>query len=325
MATAAQESEILAEFDEKGYVVIEDIFDPEKDFGPIIDDYTEVLDGVARRWHEQGILSSTHAGLPFCEKLIKITQETSEPWIDYFNISLPLWDVTEKTPLHFTEPIFNMMRHPRLLDAIELFIGPEIFANPIQHTRIKPPQSMIAKDKQHALNARTNWHQDLGVTLDEANETNLLTVWAPITDATEHNGCLRFIPGSHRDPLVEHCPRTDGDIEIPPELRRGEVVKVPVKAGDALFLHKLVKHDSAPNETTDSVRFSYDLRYNPIGEASGRPEWPGFVARSRAHPQAEDRDFEAVRKRWQTAHNWMAETGIHLVRRWKGGSPYCGA
>jgi len=318
--------DILAEFDENGYVVVGGIFDPVLDFGPLRADYEDVLDGVAKRWHAEGKTSSDFAGQAFEERLISIMKETDESWIDYFGISLPLWDTTEETPFHYCEPIFNIMTKPAFLDVIEWFIGPEIYANPIQHLRVKPPACLIPSEKQHALNARTNWHQDLGVTLPEANDTNLLTTWITITDATEQNGCLQMIPGSHKEGrLVEHCPRTDGDIEIPPQERQGEVVKVPVNAGDVLFLHKLTKHDSAHNETEDEIRWSYDLRYNPTGEAVGRPEWPGFVCRSEKDPDSVETDSQNVVDRWLKARSWMAENEAHLVRRWKGGmSPYCG-
>jgi phytanoyl-CoA hydroxylase len=324
MPSLCKAPSVLDEFNENGYVIIKGIFDPAIDFQPLIDDYTERLGEISGQWHREGILSSSFDELPFDQKLIRIINETHRPWIDYFNFSLPLWDVTEETPFHFPKALLDIMTKPQLLDKIELFIGPEITANPIQHVRIKPPQRMYAKEEQHALIARTNWHQDLGVTIEEANDTNLLTVWIPIYDSTLENGSLRMIPGSHRDPLVEHCPRTDGDIEIPPEYRKGDVVTVPVKAGDALFLHKMVKHDSAPNETRDQVRWSYDLRYNPTDQPTGRPEWPGFVARSHAAPDSVDRDHDAIVRRWLDKRTWMAETHAHLVRRWKGGSMYCG-
>lgn len=316
---------MLADYDKDGFVVVEDIFDPEVDFEDLIEDYSEVLDGIARRWHAEGKISSDFAGQPFETRLINIMSETDEPWIDYYNISMPLWGVTDRTPFHFSEPIFKIMTKEKLLDLIEIFIGPEIYANPIQHLRVKPPEYLIPRSKQHALNARTNWHQDMGVTIEDANDTDLITIWIPITDATENNGCLQFVRGSHRDALAEHCPRTDGDIEIPPQLRQGEIVKVPVKKGGVLVIHPLVKHDSAHNMTRDEVRWSYDLRYQPIGQPTGRPEWPGFVARSRKDPDSVVTDHREVERRWLETRAWMAETKAHLVRRWKGGvSPYCG-
>jgi ectoine hydroxylase-related dioxygenase (phytanoyl-CoA dioxygenase family) len=316
---------IFSSYEMDGFVVVEDVFDPDVDFADLIADYEEVLEGIARRWHEEGIISSDFAGQPFETRLISIMSETDRPWIDYFNISMPLWGVTHETPFHYSEPIFRIMTDPRLLDVIEMFIGGEILANPIQHLRVKAPEFLIPKGKQHALNARTNWHQDMGVTLEEANQTGMITAWIPITDATEDNGCLRFIPGSHRDALAEHCPRTDGDIEIPPELRGGTVVKAPMKKGGVMFLHPLVKHDSARNETRTEVRWSYDLRYQPIGQPTGRPEWPGFVARSRKNPESVVTDHREVERRWLETRSWMASTNAHLVRRWKGGtSPYCG-
>ena len=47
------------EYDQKGYVVVDGIFDAEEDFRDLIEDYSEVLDGIARRWHAQGGISST--------------------------------------------------------------------------------------------------------------------------------------------------------------------------------------------------------------------------------------------------------------------------
>jgi len=40
--------------------------------------------------------------------------------------------VGEDTPIHLSEAVFNFLRNPRLLDAVETLIGPEIYSNPIQ-------------------------------------------------------------------------------------------------------------------------------------------------------------------------------------------------
>ena len=42
--------------------------------------------------------------------------------------------------------------------------------------------------------------------LPEADEATILTVWLPLTDATEQNGCMQVIPRSHREGLKDHCP-----------------------------------------------------------------------------------------------------------------------
>ena len=55
--------------------------------------------------------------------------------------------------------------------------------------------------------------------------------------------------------------------------------------GDVLLMHKETPHSSSPN-TSDTVRWSMDLRYQPTGTPSGRSFWPDFVVRSRSNPDA---------------------------------------
>ena len=91
----------------------------------------------------KGERKNRYAGLPFGQRLIKIMQESGANWGQYFDISLPQTQVYADTPIHISEPVFNLLRHPRLLDIAEQFVGPEVLSNPIQHTRIKPPERMV--------------------------------------------------------------------------------------------------------------------------------------------------------------------------------------
>ena len=54
----------------------------------------------------------------------------------------------------------------------------------------------------------TPWHQDQGVITAEADESDIITVWFPLRDASERHGCLAVAPKSHVDGLVQHCPAT---------------------------------------------------------------------------------------------------------------------
>ena len=56
---------------------------------------------------------------------------------------------------------------------------------------------------------------------------------------------------------------------------------VPTRAGDVILMHKHTIHGSLPNGS-DEIRCSLNLRYNPNGQSTGRPEFPGFVARAYA-------------------------------------------
>ena len=86
-----------------------------------------------------------------------------------FDISLPQINITDATPMHHGPAVFNLLRSPRLLDAVERFIGPEIYSNPVQHARIKLPESILPEASRSGLSAQIALHQDLGVIIDEAD------------------------------------------------------------------------------------------------------------------------------------------------------------
>ena len=95
-----------------------------------------------------------------------------------------------------------------------------------------------------------------------------------------------------------------------------------MKAGDALFMDKMTMHGSLPN-ISDGIRWSLDLRYNPIGQATGRPWFPGFVARSRAHPEQALDDPEEWGRLWDEAGAELMKGPTPVYNRWKTGDPLC--
>jgi hypothetical protein len=50
----------LDHFDEHGYVVVAQLFDPEQDLRPVVDDYEETLDALIAQWHAEGQLPDNH-------------------------------------------------------------------------------------------------------------------------------------------------------------------------------------------------------------------------------------------------------------------------
>jgi ectoine hydroxylase-related dioxygenase (phytanoyl-CoA dioxygenase family) len=101
-----------------------------------------------------------------------------------------------------------------------------------------------------------------------------------------------------------------------------EVLPMPMKAGSALFMTKETMHCSLRN-TSDEIRISFDLRYNPIGQPTGREAFPGFVARSEAHPETELHDAEAWNALWHEARRALAEQDTPKFNRWDPNSPAC--
>jgi phytanoyl-CoA hydroxylase len=315
---------MLAQFEDEGYLVVDGLFDVETDLAAVVADYAATLDVLADEWLAAGLLKRSFRGLPFGQRLIKIMAESGVNWAQPFDISLPQTQVFPDTPIHTSEAVFNLLRHPRLLDVVEQFVGPEIYSNPIQHTRIKPPERLVPPQARNGLVVRVGWHQDQGVATPEQDEVPVLTVWLPITDATAQNGCLALVPGSHKRELATHCPGSgpDGGLQIPSKLILGQPVPVPVRRGGALLMHRRTMHAALANQS-DDIRWSFDLRYQPCGRPTGRPAFPGFVARSRQQPQSELHDWRAWSQLWLEARARLAEGAPPRFNRWSADAPAC--
>ena len=102
----------------------------------------------------------------------------------------------------------------------------------------------------------------------------------------------------------------------------GDAIPVPLKPGDVLFMHKLTMHCSLPNRSND-IRWSFDLRYNPTGQATGRPWFPGFVARSKADPESVLSDPDEWATLWERAGEVLAKSPTPAYNRWRAGDPLC--
>ena len=318
-------AEQLEHFHTYGYLPVHGLLDPARDLEPVADEYRGVLDRLASDLSAEGAIGDAYPDLPFAERFMRIVADTGSAHSQYFDFSLPQTGIESTTPMWTGQAVFALLTNPSLLDAVESLIGGEIESNPVQHVRIKPPEGLVSRDKaagQHALNA-TSWHQDNGVITPDADESDILTVWIPLTTATVRHGCLQLIPGSHRGEVLVHCPGGPAGLEIPASvLSREGALAVPLERGDVLFLHRRTAHASLPN-VSDEIRWSFDLRYNPTGQATGRRAFPGFVARSRSNPSAELRDPVAWARMWEDTRSRLAAAELEKFNRWDSDAPAC--
>src|SRR5262245_46600504 len=132
----------MEQFQREGYLLVENMFDPEADIDPSIAEYHGVLDTLAQELYAQQRVSSTYADLPFGQRLIEIYKESGAVHAQYFDFSLPQSDVREDTPFWVGPAVFATLRNEKLLDAVESIIGPEIYSKPVQHVRLKPPEHL---------------------------------------------------------------------------------------------------------------------------------------------------------------------------------------
>jgi ectoine hydroxylase-related dioxygenase (phytanoyl-CoA dioxygenase family) len=276
-------AEQVAAFREEGVLVAENVL-TEADLAPVIAEYEEWIERRACALAEEGKITDLHADAPF-ERRVALLYAQTPAIIKDMDIMTVCGPAT-----------FAFLRNERLLDAVESLIGPEITCNPIQHIRAKPPAALSGEGAGYF---NVPWHQDAGVTWEEADDTDIITCWLPLVDATVANGCMEVMPGAWKRGYLQH--QAEGGTTIRPELRPDIPPRpVPVRKGGIIFMHRLTPHRSTPNYS-DTVRWSLDLRYQPTGMPTGRPFHPEFVVRSRRNPESVLTDHAEWTRRWKEA------------------------
>lgn len=97
------------------------------------------------------------------------------------------------------------------------------------------------------------WHQD--EIYIPTRDRSLCGGWIAIDDATEANGCLRVIPGSHRSGLLydQHAHGKPTEFDFAPEsigFDESKEVLVEVPAGSVVFFNGYLLHRSKKNRST---------------------------------------------------------------------------
>lgn len=305
-------------FNTDGYLIVENVLDQET-LDRVKSEYAARMNEIYSGWFQHGLVADPPENLDFWGQLDK-AREAGLEWYQPLDISLPHDGISDETPFHFGPAVFDMLTDNRILDLAESLIGGELTSNPIQHVRIKPPQNKVAADEVRAHIVATEWHQDRGVGHEEADETEIITVWIAITDANVENGCLQVIPNPPDD-MLPHCPKAQTAI-ADAFVEEDRAIPAVVKAGGVVLMHPLTPHSAGPN-TSEGYRWSFDVRYNVTGQPTGRSHFPEFVARSRAHPESEMRDWKNWKQSWEAARHQAAHSPHIPQHRWGHDSPHC--
>ena len=311
--------EQLQQFEQDGFLCIDNVL-RERDMQPLRQEYDTLLNEVGARY---GVADAHWLSQSFDARYASLIQRYPSAY-EYLDISLPMVsEMAADAGVHAGPAVFSLLSNPALLDIAEQFIGPEVYSNPVQHVRLKPPESMLdAEGRGNSNIARTYWHQDAAVVLEQAEQTPILTVWVAMTEASVERGCMEAIRGSYHWPeLALHCPGKTGlgEIFIPDKLADAhERVPLEVSAGGVVLLHQKTWHGAGPN-TSEHLRWSFDLRYQPSGLSTGRDFFPGFLARSQAAPNDVLSDAELWRESWMRARRDISTGSTQAVfnTRWQ--------
>lgn len=156
----------------------------------------------------------------------------------------------------------NYARIPEVLDMVEQIIGPNIALW---------NSSLFAKPAR--VGTRTPWHQDGEYWPIRPLAT--CSVWIALDDATTQNGCLRFMPASHkRRALASHHFNGAKDISLPLELDAEHIdedraVDIVLEAGQ-ISLHDVYLMHASEANSSDKPRRGMTLRYMPTSSVYRR-------------------------------------------------------
>lgn len=172
--------------------------------------------------------------------------------------------------LHRRLPLHEKyLLHPRVLDALEVLIGPDVLA--LQSMLfLKPP----GKPGQ-------GWHQDSYYI--PTHPDTLCGAWIAIDDCDEFNGAMWFAKGSGNEPVYPPCPEVgygfgdklvgdiayitgasnenDAENSLAPIAAKYDQILCSAKAGDVVFFNGHVLHRSKRNVSADRFRRAFVGHY----------------------------------------------------------------
>ena len=108
-------------------------------------------------------------------------------------------------------------------------------------------------DKAPLTATPTPWHQDCAYWID-LPDRRAASCWIALDDATVDNGCLWFVPGSHRRAMRPHRPAGRGGGALECDATEAEGTPVPIAAGSCTFHDGGTLHGSRGNTTRERRR-----------------------------------------------------------------------
>lgn len=208
---------------------------------------------VERYW-EDGYLHPIRAISPAQAAEWRAELEAIErDWLDA-GLPLPL-NTYKRVNANCVMPLAHRIAtHPAILDVVEGVLGPDLLIYGVEFF-IKEPRT------KH----RVSMHQDLTYWGLGAID-GMVTMWLALSPATRASGCMDFVAGSHRNPILPHEDTFAEDnllsrgqevrVEVAPEDR----VAIELMPGEMSLHHGLTIHGSGPN-TTDDRRIGAVVRY----------------------------------------------------------------
>ncbi|HKH63362.1 MAG TPA: phytanoyl-CoA dioxygenase family protein [Flavitalea sp.] len=226
-----------------GFVVVEDFLTP--------DELEHWRDAVTTAVRERG-------GIKIPGKEIKVGEadginEDADYYAKVFDQLLNLWQTSEQ--------VKELMLDQRIGKMAAQLAG-------VDGIRIWHDQALIKRPWGNP----TAWHLD--TPFWSFSDRNAISIWVALDNATLENGCLFFIPESHKQTGFNKITigrNMDGIFDVYPELKTAKTVAAPMKAGSCSFHNGLTIHGANANMTS-GFRRAMTCAYMPDGNTyNGEP------------------------------------------------------
>lgn len=162
------------------------------------------------------------------------------------------------------ERLFRLVNRPELVERCAQLLGPDIMLWR-SDLFLKPPGF-----------PEITWHQATTYISEEGYKGALyppdinklwgVTVWIAFDDVDLENGCLQFLPGSHRRINTIHLKAKDGGqfasarVKLEVDIDPAKLVNMEMQAGQFIIFSERCIHGSPANKSLDRRRFGMAFR-----------------------------------------------------------------
>ncbi len=234
-----QESQL--DFSRDGCLLVREALDP-RDLDPLIHHIDGEIGRFAEDLKQKGEVDDIFAELPFDKRLVALSRESEHRLRSWNNIALG-------------KGLYDVICHPGIIEILTPILDHDFGFNGDYHLQPKLPNSSFTAFP---------WHQDSQYYGRESQFAKIITMWIPLVDVDQENGCLQVLPGSWEWGLLYGERGADQNMRTKENVgERGTAVPLPMRKGDIFLFSNLTFHKSTMN-LTDAVRWSVDIRYSRI-------------------------------------------------------------
>lgn len=221
--------EQLLSFIINGFLVVEDVLSPDE--VKVLSDRTDMIAaGEADHIPETSL------------QLEQVFREGEKPVENQVLSTRKLFDIAVYDPVMWQHVV-----HPKIVAIISDLLGSNDIKLYGDQLFMKPPE----------VGTEVPWHQD-SASWRDIFPMELVSAWTAIDEATEDNGCLSYIPGTHRWGMM-HKDKVNwflsefGSDQWP-------IIPAPLKPGSISFHHSLTLHHTCAN-LSGKRRRGYSVHY----------------------------------------------------------------